>query len=527
MTLRSQTRGFFQEVSQLIKTGSKEAAGLAKLLLERAESETRDVTELSEVAREHLERATELYAELEISSEPFVAQLLGLAELYADLSDPEAAWRCLERALDTAQVLGHRSLQIKALHGLAGLALKATDFRAGRMHYEAALELSREADDPDLERLSLTGLAELARFEDNYARAAELYTRRLELARDSSQTRLELEGLEDLGKLHLAFAEPEQALPHLHEALELARQLVSRDRLTAVHAHLADCYEALGDYQLALEHHRAFHRALENMEARKAPEPEDLEMPESGLVSPGKLPQLFERQAQAEAERLAIARTAELEEAQLDAVTRLAVAAEYRDDATGEHTRRVGRNAAALAFALGWDEEETERIYVAARLHDVGKIGVSDLILHKAGKLTQEEFDAMKVHTTIGAEILAAGKSDLLRMAEEIALSHHERWDGKGYPYGLAGQDIPMAARIVAVADVLDALTHVRPYKPAWPVEEALSEIERGSGTQFDPQVVKACTQVFGFRKLSPTEFEDELEATLDKLEALILEVGV
>ena len=311
--------------------------------------------------------------------------------------------------------------------------------------------------------------------------------------------------------------------------LALAEYSGFSEKLTQAHAHLANCYEALADYKMALEHQRAFHEAEARQGRVQGGDKHYVALEADALAIDSRAAELgaseaanpLEQQALAQAERIATERTAELEAEQLDAVTRLAIAAEYRDDDTGEHTRRVGRSAAALAHVMGWPAESVERLYVAARLHDVGKIGVSDLILHKAGKFTLEEFEAIKVHTTIGAEILAAGKSDLLRMAEEIALSHHERWDGKGYPYGIAGQDIPAVARIVAVADVLDALTHVRPYKPAWSLEEALSEIERGSGTQFDPQVVTACSKVFGFRKLSPTESEETLEETLEIMTAL------
>lgn len=183
-------------------------------------------------------------------------------------------------------------------------------------------------------------------------------------------------------------------------------------------------------------------------------------------------------------------RTLELEEARLEVVERLALAAEYRDDDTGEHTRRVGRLSALLAERLGLPAETVELIRRAAPLHDVGKIAVSDTILLKPEKLTPEEFEAMKVHTKIGGEILGQSQSDLLQMSEEIALSHHEWWDGSGYPSGLKGEEIPFSGRIVAVADVFDALTHRRPYKEAWPVERALAEISRLGGRQFDSQVV-------------------------------------
>ena len=184
-------------------------------------------------------------------------------------------------------------------------------------------------------------------------------------------------------------------------------------------------------------------------------------------------------------------RTKDLDEARLDTLERLARAAEYRDDDTGKHTERVSRMSARIARDLGFPEEEVEVIRYAAPLHDVGKIGIPDGILLKPGKLTKEEFERMKEHAKIGACILSGSCFPILRAAEEISLTHHERWDGNGYPQGLAAEDIPIYGRIVAVADVFDALTHERPYKSAWPHEEAVAELQRQKGKQFDPTIVE------------------------------------
>ncbi len=184
-------------------------------------------------------------------------------------------------------------------------------------------------------------------------------------------------------------------------------------------------------------------------------------------------------------------RTQELEQEQIEMLQRLALAAEYRSDETGKHAQRVARIATLLAHQLGLDEADIELIARAAPLHDVGKIGVADAILLKPGRLTHEEFDAMKRHTIIGAQMLGGSSSPTLQMAEEIAFFHHERWDGQGYA-GIAGEKIPMSGRIVSVAVVFDALTQKRPYKAAWPIEAAIEEIVAQSGRQFDPNVVEA-----------------------------------
>lgn len=185
-------------------------------------------------------------------------------------------------------------------------------------------------------------------------------------------------------------------------------------------------------------------------------------------------------------------RTAELDRARLEMLQRLALAAEFRDDRTGRHTQRVGRSAREIAFLMGLPDDEVEQIGLAAPLHDVGKIALSDAILLKPGPLTADERTTMQRHTLTGAEMLRGSGSHLLRTAEQVALSHHERWDGAGYPYGVVGERIPLAGRVVAVADVFDALTHERPYKEAWSIDRAVSTILEHRGRRFDPQVVDA-----------------------------------
>ena len=190
-------------------------------------------------------------------------------------------------------------------------------------------------------------------------------------------------------------------------------------------------------------------------------------------------------------------RTQDLDKAQVEILKRLALAAEYRDDVTGEHIERVGTLAGFLAAGLDLSEESVEVIRRAAPLHDVGKIGVPDGILLKPGKLTAEEFERVKEHSSIGGSILAGSSFAVLRAAEKIALTHHERWNGSGYPEGLEGEDIPLAGRIVSLVDVYDVLTHERPYKSAWSVDRALEEIRVQRGRQFDPRVVDAFLDVF------------------------------
>jgi putative two-component system response regulator len=170
-----------------------------------------------------------------------------------------------------------------------------------------------------------------------------------------------------------------------------------------------------------------------------------------------------------------------------ETVHRLVSAARLRDEETGAHIRRVGIYSALVAEGLGWSPAKVEGIRIAATMHDVGKIGIPDSILRKPGRLSPEEFDVMKEHTRIGREMLAGSDSEILRMAEEIALHHHEKWDGRGYPMGLSEVSIPESAQIVGIADVYDALTHDRVYRPAMSEGDALAILEQGRGSHFDP----------------------------------------
>ena len=183
-------------------------------------------------------------------------------------------------------------------------------------------------------------------------------------------------------------------------------------------------------------------------------------------------------------------RTRQRDKAHQEMLERLAAAGEARDDDTGRHTQRVGRLAARVASAIGLSAQRVGLIRQAAPLHDIGKIGVPDVVLLKPGKLSPDEFEIMKRHTIIGARILADGHCDVVRVAGQIARSHHERWDGTGYPDRLAGEAIPIEARIVGLVDVYDALTHDRPYRPAWTEERVLAHIASERGRHFDPALV-------------------------------------
>lgn len=184
------------------------------------------------------------------------------------------------------------------------------------------------------------------------------------------------------------------------------------------------------------------------------------------------------------------ARTRELQETRLEIIRRLGLAAEFKDNETGYHIIRMSKMCQALGKAAGMSEYQADLLLNASPMHDIGKIGIPDSILLKPGKLDPDEWEHMKTHAIIGSKMLGGHVSDLLIMAKSVALTHHEKWDGSGYPNGWKGENIPLVGRIAALADVFDALTSVRPYKKAWSVEDAMAEIKRGRGTHFDSKLV-------------------------------------
>ena len=200
------------------------------------------------------------------------------------------------------------------------------------------------------------------------------------------------------------------------------------------------------------------------------------------------------RQHELQLEQKVGERTREVRATQEEITLRLVAAAEHRDEETGAHVKRMGLYSAEIAAQLGWPENAVEDLRLAAPMHDSGTIGIPDAILRKPGKLTAGEFEVIKQHTVIGARILSGAHSPLLRMAQEITLSHQEKWDGSGYPGGVAGDAIPECARVVAVADVYDALTHDRVYRPAIPEAQSLAIMQEARGRHFDPRVFDAFT---------------------------------
>ncbi|MEA1968041.1 MAG: response regulator [Thermodesulfobacteriota bacterium] len=199
---------------------------------------------------------------------------------------------------------------------------------------------------------------------------------------------------------------------------------------------------------------------------------------------------------QQECEKKVIEQTAWYEESQRSAIYMLGKAGHFNDDDTGQHIWRMGAYSAAIARSAGWHVDKAAELELAASMHDTGKIGIQDSILKKPGKLNAAEWKIMKTHTTIGYDILSTSKSPFFKLASKIALFHHEKWNGNGYPNGLKGTSIPESARIVAIGDVFDALTMQRPYKAPWSIDDSFAEIKRSAGTHFDPEFVECFVKI-------------------------------
>jgi response regulator RpfG family c-di-GMP phosphodiesterase len=397
-----------------------------------------------------------------------------------------------------------RALAIEGAEPIARVwalqALGKTQNKLGE--HERALGYARDAEDI-AERHGLLGsvsaslmvAGDALRALQRGDEALAALTRSVEVARRAHAQDMLADSLTALGEAEAATGHTDAARAALEEASEL-----TADRNPARHplSALASLAAATGDHASAYAYLMRYHEIVQrSADERSRMASSALEV-EHQVASVRQEAELARREQQLLREHTDVLeqrvreRTAELEDAQHELIERLAVAAEHRHHETGEHTLRVGTLSGGIARLLGLDEGFVDDIAVAARLHDIGKIAVRDAILLKPGPLTSAEFDEMKSHTLLGAEILSDGRTRVMRLAEEIARSHHERWDGAGYPYGIAAASIPLSGRIVATCDAFDAMLSMRVYKAAMPLPDAMAEIHRGAGAQFDPRVASA-----------------------------------
>jgi len=439
--------------------------------------------------------------------------LINIAYVHEELGDYQQSYDYHARALVLARTQSNHTLELYCLNNLAEAVSSLQRHQEAAGLFSEALSIAERIGIPHLIGSAHHGLGRAALGEEHAGKALEHYQRALNISQELGEQQNELEALLGMGQACISLQSYKDAQVHLQRALPLALKLQLAKQEARIRVLLAQTAQLTGAFQDAFEHLwkvRELEQELFNQERDRSTQQLtvqfDVERAHHEVtVSQGQTE--IAQQAFQEAEAKVAEQTKRLVQTQVEVVTRLAIAAEYRDDITGEHTFRVGHLAALLGVQLHLSAEDVSLLRVAARLHDVGKIGISDTILQKPAKLSLEEYELMKSHTLIGGRILTGGESPLLKMAEDIALCHHEHWDGNGYPRGLRGEEIPLTARIVAVADVYDALSHTRPYKRAWTQSEVLAEITRQSGHHFQPEIVAALIdlQASGTLSLQPT----------------------
>ena len=385
---------------------------------------------------------------------PVISANIALCHL--NLDEIRQGLVAIERAVSLSQELkdSHSLLnRVLAENHYTRLLLEVNNFDGAKEHARLARKFAIDSKSPraDISASVAEGLAEV--FSGQTDVGITRLTTTLERARTLRITTREV--LVALVKAFEFVGQPDRALIYLRQMLDLQRVSQEQNALQHVKLHLEQLHPSVEDETNVIRRLQTREELLEGRIAK----------------------QELTRQSQ------------ELFKARVEVMERLAVAAELRDDSTGEHSYRVGRLASLLAKEFGCDDDTIFMIDIAARLHDIGKIGIPDGILLKPAPLNAAEREVMKSHTTIGAEVLAKSNIAHMQMAEEIARHHHEWWDGTGYPGCQSGSRIPLAARITALADVFDALTHARPYKSAWSIDSALTEILSLRGRQFDPEL--------------------------------------
>jgi len=466
-------------------TGNKVLLRRALSLLGVMYADTGNISRAIECYSQALELAQELR---DNAAECNVWQNLGVALLYsAQYRDAITTFEHVIRLAGSDP--GLQGLRAGALSNIALCCLHLEDFERGLRAAETCLSESREP------HTAAEMVARVLR-ENNYSRlllevnAVDKAGERCQIARryatQSKSVRAEIAASLSEGLYEVHAGRIDIGISRLTATLEKARMMRSmlRDALAA----LVKAFEIIGQPQRALIYLREMIEALRQTQQENALRHVSLHLEQLGKELVGEAP-ITTRLVRQEAALEGKVAQQELFKSRIEMLERLAVTAELRDDSTGEHSYRVGKLAALLAQEFGCDEGTCFMIELAARLHDIGKIGVPDAILLKPDKLNDAETQIMRTHTTVGAELLSKSNIPHMQMAEEIARHHHEWWDGSGYPGNVSGSAIPLAARITALADVFDALTHKRPYKIAWPIDAALDEIGILKGRQFDPQL--------------------------------------
>jgi response regulator RpfG family c-di-GMP phosphodiesterase len=432
-------------------------------------------------------------------------------------------------AAEHAYELANQEPRLVELSVVSGMNLASALFhrrhfaRGYRVASEALQSTETQGFDGDARYLQALLLANLVRLSIELRRnqeALDFITRALALVEATELKRARVAVFASHGLFLVRTGKARQGLARINEAIELAqgdRPYLREAELTKARAH-----RMLGEHDKAAEIRSRVQQADAQIRVKSASLQirQRISRASDGLIQ-------FQSDDAEVSVRTRAEINAQVEAAQREALERLAALAELRVDPTGRHSYRVGRLARLLGEACGVKGEKLDELESAARLHDIGKLGIPDFILQKPGPLTAAEHGIMKQHTLIGVTLLQDSRGKRLRTASAIARSHHEHWDGSGYPDGLRGGDIPMAARIVAIADAFDSMTRKRSYKEAWPPTKALDEIERSAGTQFDPELVELFAKAIKPWIARPDELEtylssSETDSELDRARAIV-----
>lgn len=467
------------------RTGQKALKRRALTLLGITQADTGNISSAVECYATALEIARELD---DTHSECVVWVNLGVALMYA--AQYRDAISCFEHAIQMTESKSNlSSIRPSAFSNIALCALHLEDFGRGLRAAETSVRESpapNTAAEKNSRVLRENYYTRLLLEVNSLDKARERCEIARALAKESQSPRAEIAAAIAEGLYEVHAGKIDVGISRLTATLERARlvRAMLRDTLGA----LVKAFEIIGQPERALIYLREMMEATRQTQQENALNHLKLHLERLGQSIEGKVSEEVRLARQEAALKGKIAEQ-ELFRSRIEMLERLAVTAELRDDSTGEHSYRVGMLSGLIAQEYGCDEEVCFMVELAARLHDIGKIGVPDAILLKPDKLNDAERQIMRTHTTVGAELLSKSNIPHMQMAEEIARHHHEWWDGAGYPGGLSGTAIPLSSRITAIADVFDALTHKRPYKEPWPVEEAVREIASLKGKQFDPQI--------------------------------------
>jgi putative two-component system response regulator len=468
-------------------------------------------------ALEHCMRSLELYRAATDGVE--AGNILNtIAAIYHSMGDNDRAIVTYEQALAASEPYGRTDLVALVMGNIARIRSSRSEYLPAVSMGRKAVEIAREHQ-PSIVTNLLADLAEAYMGLADHQKAAECFAearRVLEQRSDEGQEpshAAQLGVMVAEGRVAIRRGALDDAIGVLQAALDMSERTDSREYELEINDLLATAFKRCGRFEEALDSRERYDAQHRQMFTHAA----DLRLRTLQVAH-----ETATARHQAEILRL---RSHELELSlvsnrsgeqpltvisshQLEAFEQLAILTEFRDSATGEHTHRVGDMAAEIAHAMGRSPEWCELLRMAARLHDIGKVAVPDSVLRKSGPLTVEEYELMKAHTSMGHRILAATSAPLFQMAAEIAQSHHEWWDGSGYPLGIQRASIAATGRVVAVADVYDALCSRRPYKRAWAPVESARFIMSGRGAQFDPDVVDAFVAVLS---ASDTELGDQI----------------